>query len=196
MPGPDTGDLSIVKVGGSLFDLPTLGPRLRRLLHRFAGGRVLLVPGGGTAADVVRDWDRVHQLGEEASHWLALQAVRLNAHFIARLLPGTHVVSHPNDMKGTSAILDAFAFATSDEQSANPLPHRWDVTTDAIAARAAVVGSASELVLLKSADPPPGMEWRAAARAGLVDPVFADVIAESGFKVVWVNFRSGEEYPL
>ncbi|MBN9120193.1 MAG: hypothetical protein J0I06_13690, partial [Planctomycetes bacterium] len=65
----------VVKVGGSLFDHPKLGPGLRRYVESFAPAEVLLVAGGGPAADAVREWDRVHELGEEASHWLALQAL-------------------------------------------------------------------------------------------------------------------------
>ena len=68
----------VVKVGGSLFDLPDLGTRLAAWLRQFEESNVLLVPGGGAAADAIRDFDRVHQLGEETSHWLAIQALSLN----------------------------------------------------------------------------------------------------------------------
>ena len=36
----------VVKVGGSLFDWPELGPRLGRWLKTLPSNRVLLVPGG------------------------------------------------------------------------------------------------------------------------------------------------------
>ena len=38
----------VVKVGGSLFDLPDLGPRLRAFLASLADEDRLLVPGGGS----------------------------------------------------------------------------------------------------------------------------------------------------
>src|SRR5262249_50947889 len=83
------GDMKVVvKVGGSLYDLPGLGARLRAWLERLPSREVLLVPGGGPAADVVRDLDRLHRLGEEAAHWLALRALSVNARFLAALLPG------------------------------------------------------------------------------------------------------------
>ena len=44
----------VVKVGGSLYDLPDLGPRLRRFLDGLDDPDRLVVPGGGAAADVVR----------------------------------------------------------------------------------------------------------------------------------------------
>jgi hypothetical protein len=48
------------------------------------------------------------------------------------------------------------------------LPHNWTVTSDAIAHRLAETIAADELVLLKSADPPPGSLPELAA-AGYID---------------------------
>ena len=44
----------VVKVGGSLFDLPHFGRRLRRWLDTLPQQRAVLVPGGGIAAESVR----------------------------------------------------------------------------------------------------------------------------------------------
>src|SRR5260370_42590502 len=52
----------VAKVGGSLFDLEDLGPRLRGWLARQPEGEKLLVPGGGPAAAGVRARDRAHLL--------------------------------------------------------------------------------------------------------------------------------------
>src|SRR5207248_2464665 len=82
----------VVKVGGSLYDLPDLGPRLHAFLRSLDRPEVLLIPGGGPTADVVRDLDRRHGLGEETAHWLALHALAVNAHFLAALVPGGAVV--------------------------------------------------------------------------------------------------------
>src|SRR6185437_15465750 len=100
---------------------------------------VLLVPGGGATANAVRELDRVHRLGEERAHWLALRALALNAHFLADLLPGTPVVtewSAPGRRR--RAILDCQAFARADEANPGHLPHVWSATSDALAARVAV----------------------------------------------------------
>ena len=78
--------LAVVKVGGSLYDLPDLGPRLRAWLKQAPAADFLIVPGGGPTADVIRDLDRIHRLGEEKAHSLALAALRLNAWFLATLL--------------------------------------------------------------------------------------------------------------
>jgi hypothetical protein len=71
------------------------------------------------------------------------------------------------------------------------LPHTWAATSDAVAARAAVVGGAARLILLKSAARPHAMSWPEAALAGFVDPLFAEVIRNAPALVVEaVNFRA------
>jgi aspartokinase-like uncharacterized kinase len=176
-----TDGLVVVKVGGSLYDLPDFGPRLRGWLQTMGAAAVLLVPGGGPTADVVRALDRAHGLGEEASHWLALRALTLNAYFLQSLLPGAVVVVDPHERpfaSGCVAVLDAFGFAQADEARAGRLPHCWGVTSDSLAARAAVVAAAQELILLKSVPVPRELTWEEAARRGLVDEWFARVVAQ------------------
>src|SRR5437868_6532113 len=90
---------TVVKVGGSLFDLPNLRERLRSFLKSLDASAVLLIPGGGRATDVIRDLDRRHSLGEEASHWLALRSLSLNAHVLAELLSPARVVHDLHDSR-------------------------------------------------------------------------------------------------
>jgi aspartokinase-like uncharacterized kinase len=161
----------VVKVGGSLFDLPDLGERLRRFLATL-DGPILLYPGGGAAANAVRELDRVHQFGEEASHWLALRACAVNAHFLARLL-GVPVVGK---LTGSRCVIaDPYAFARADEAMPDALPHSWEVTSDSLALRVAQRIGAGTLILLKSCDWPGGA-WDEAAEAGVVDRCFATAL--------------------
>jgi aspartokinase-like uncharacterized kinase len=182
----------VVKVGGSLFDLPDLGPQLGQWLTTLGTGEVLLLPGGGPTADVIRDLDRTHGLGEEVAHWLALQALSLNAHFLAHLLTPfaqPAVVEEPGACDslwrcGKLPILDAHRFARADEGRPGCLPHRWSVTSDSLAARVAVFTGASQLILLKAATLPEGIDWTEAGRRGFVDVCFAEVLrsAECGMR--------------
>jgi 5-(aminomethyl)-3-furanmethanol phosphate kinase len=178
----------IVKLGGSLYDLPDLPQRLKRWLGQAPEPRAVLVPGGGIAANVIRDYDRVHRLGEEASHWLALQMLAVNAHFLATLLPDAVVVPSPFT-PAPLAILDMHAFALADDARPGHLPHAWDVTSDSLAVRVAQVAEARELVLLKSLDWQ-GDDWRAAAAAGVVDGFFAEAARRAdGLRIRVVNLR-------
>jgi aspartokinase-like uncharacterized kinase len=187
----------VVKVSGSLYDLPDLGPRLQRFLAGLAGADVLLVPGGGPTADVVRDLDARHGLGQDKAHWLALRALTLNAHFLASLLPLACVVEKFLDcprawQAGRVPILDPHAFTLDDERRPGCLPYTWDATSDSVAARVALVAGARCLILLKSVTVPETLDWTEAGRLGLVDALFAQVVRDSPtLEVRLLNFRAG-----
>jgi aspartokinase-like uncharacterized kinase len=178
----------VVKVGGSLFAWPELGAKLRAFLASLPAQNVLLIPGGGATADAIRALDRVHQLGEEASHWLALAALSVNARFLQRLLPEAQIVAEITD--SGVAILDPEPFFHADERRPGHLPHSWQVTSDSLAIRVAALAQARELILLKSIDSA-GVDWRAASRAGVVDGYFADALkqAPAEMHVRVVNLR-------
>lgn len=179
---------TVVKVGGSLFDLPELAKRLRRFLSRL-DGKILVYPGGGPAANVIRAYDARHALGEEACHWLALRMLKVNAHVLDALLP--EIPMRNADHASTRMLLDPFALAEADEARPGRLPHSWDVTSDSLAVRAAVIEGASKLTLLKSVALPESIDWNEAARRGLVDAYFPKALSQAGdLNVQWLNFRT------
>jgi len=157
----------VVKVGGSLYDHPRLGPVLRAYLKALPEP-IVLVPGGGRFADAVRHLDAIHGLGA-ASHRLALRAMNLAGAFLTSL--GVH-----------AELFDAVA--------ADPdVPHSWEATSDSIAAWAAAKRPASRLILLKSIDIPREMSWNEAAERGFVDAHFSSIVEKHGLLVEAVNFR-------
>lgn len=168
----------VVKVGGSLFDHPRLGPGLRAYLDMLAPTEILLVPGGGNVVEAVRQLDCVHSFGEEASHWLALRAMDVAAEFLRSLASGSRLT-----------VLDCYKLMHEDDSRPGALPHSWDVTSDSIAARTAVVYEAERLILLKSVDVPPGTPWEEAAARGWVDSYFPRAIATADFPIDVIYFR-------
>jgi len=186
-------NLVIVKVGGSLFDLPDLKLRLARCCERARPTRVVFVPGGGSAANVIRSLDITHGLGEEAAHWLAMRMVQVNGCFLKTLLAQATIVRFPHE-KPRVGILDAYDFARADEARDNHLPHIWDVTSDSLAARVAVVFGAEELVLLKSVGWE-GDDWQAAASAGVVDRYFPEALRPARDLAVRVVNSRAEQPP-
>jgi aspartokinase-like uncharacterized kinase len=162
----------VAKVGGSLYDWPELKPRLNAWIA--AQGRpVLLFPGGGPFADAVRSVDAIHKLGEERSHWLAIQSLTLAAEFLANLTD--------ND------ILDPYPFF---RELAWSMPHSWHITSDSLALKFAQETNAVELVLLKSIDVPLGTPWAEAADRGWVDEYFPELAANTSVPVRIVNLRT------
>jgi len=89
--------VTIHKLGGSLLDLPDLGARIARVIESDSKSRPLIVVGGGRAADVIRDWDRIHRLGDERAHWLALRAMGLNESLVVELVTDAVLIASRNE---------------------------------------------------------------------------------------------------
>jgi dihydroneopterin aldolase len=186
------GATCVIKIGGSLLSLPDLRSRIEQMIRECAPCRPLLVIGGGAMVDVVREWDHLHALGDEASHQLALSAMSVTAHFIHRLLDGSVVVEDQSSVAaawedGRIAIVNAETWLAGVEgQGAWRLPRSWSVTSDSIAACIAGEIGAERLVLAKSTAKP--SDVADAVRAGHVDAAFADFASRLP-RVDWVNLR-------
>jgi len=188
---------AVIKIGGSLLGVPDLGARLANFLGDFSRPRSLVVCGGGEAVDALRRLDRVHNLGEELGHWLALRMLSVTARVVERVCPLLAVVDSPEDFaivwsSGKVPVYDAFDFIIDvDDERLDPLPRRWRVTSDSIAARMAEHFRAAELVLLKSITLPERISIVEAASEGVVDAYFPTA-ARALDRVVAFNLREDE----
>ncbi len=135
----------------------------------------VLICGGGPLCDAIRRADKAHALGEEAAHWLCVDLLSASARLLAAILRDIPLVDaiDPQDHRG-AVIFDPrpFLYDAEPHLPGCVLPHNWSVTSDSIAARIAEVLAARELVLLKSADPPPSANAADLAGAGYVDAFF------------------------
>lgn len=186
----------MVKLGGSLLDLPDLIPRLRQWLERQPRCSTVIVAGGGRMADAVRGADRLHGLGETVSHWLCIRVMTIQAELLAALLPEATVcrsLAEWRALKSEWAILDPWVFLREEEPRlvGQRLPESWEATSDSIAARFASAIGAAELVLLKSTLPAPAATLSDASAAGYVD-AFLPRLADSIPAVRCVDLRAAE----
>jgi hypothetical protein len=126
----------VVKLGGSLMD------RLPALIPLLTGQRrpLLIVPGGGRFAQIVRDCG----LTGDAGHWMAIAAMEEFGWYISSF--GVWVTDALVRPEYTRILLPYDIM-----RNADPLPHRWDVTSDTIAAWVAY-RLGLPLVVLKSVD--------------------------------------------
>jgi aspartokinase-like uncharacterized kinase len=191
----------VLKIGGSLLDLPDLGPRLERLLEKTAAGSLALVAGGGELVEVVRRWHQHGLLGDAQAHHLAMRALDVTALRLTQLLPRSRLCSSPADAAdawrdGLCAVVQPQRwFEQSPGWFIGPpwlpqglLPESWAVTSDTLAACVAIDLHAAKLLLAKSIPAPSSFVWHELAERGLVDHCFARVaplIPEIG----WVHLR-------
>jgi aspartokinase-like uncharacterized kinase len=150
--------LTVVKVGGGL--AREAGEDALRALCATIGEagrhhRLLVVPGGGSFADAVRDCDRRYGLSHAAAHRMAILAMEQFAWLLSELIPGAVRSAALRSAGPVSVWLPATARV--EEQ----LPASWEVTSDSIAAWVAREAGAGRLVLVKPVD---GLyrEWPAA----------------------------------
>jgi len=190
--------ITVFKLGGSLLDLPDLAVRLQNAFSKLGNDRPLVISGGGDAADIVRRWHRTFGLDEERSHWLALDAIRLNQRLLLELIPKLELV--PTRQAAQVALshdriplLDLAEFVRTEEALVEPterLPHCWDVTSDSLAAWVAARWPADRLILLKSVDLPDAQtdDSEQLASAGLIDSFFPQ-LTNSIPTIEWINLR-------
>jgi aspartokinase-like uncharacterized kinase len=177
---PNATPLTIVRLGGSLLHLPTLHTQLQQLTQLLLPARILIITGGGLAADSIRQLDRSFKLPAKITHWQAIAAMSFNAQLLVRT--GNALKSARDTESAQLAwknrctpVLDAHAWLQGPgKTTANSLPESWHVTSDSIAAAVAHAWHCSRLVLAKSC-PPPALNVHELAAAGAVDPHFPAV---------------------
>ena len=100
---------------------------------------------------------------------------------LAALLPGSAVVHRADELLGFRRLKQIPILAPrrfleeNDDRGPDPLAASWDVTSDSIAARIAVLLGARRLILLKSARLSSEIDRGEAARLGLVDALFPQI---------------------
>ncbi len=174
--------IHVIKLGGSLLDLPDLPQRWAEFCDAWLIGRPLLIVGGGSAADTVRDFDHRFHLDEPVGHRLAVHAMQFNARIVASVLESARFVADLDEaehiwVKRHTVVLDPVAWLNSLEKQGVDIPQRWVFTSDSIAALTADVLRAERLTLLKSTLPPVDCDASEASRCGVVDESFPDAIA-------------------
>ncbi|WP_437191465.1 amino acid kinase family protein [Planctomicrobium sp. SH527] len=191
---------TVLKVGGSLFDLPEFASRLREYLDTEAGG-VVIVAGGGRFADEIRRLQQIHNFSNEIAHNLAINTMSTSARLLGEILQ-LPVIHSWSEIAGTFsrnqiAVLDV-SLKVFNEGEAHPrylldglheLPASWDVTSDSIAAWVAIRSQAERLILGKSVSLPPApYTLQSLANAGYVDAQFP-TIASHANNLEWLNLR-------
>lgn len=176
----------VVKVGGSLFDMQSLGSRLRQWLDRHQDQRNVLIAGGGPLVDCIRQWDDHYGLGDGFAHRESITLMSSTARVLGQLLPNAPIVTSIGDLHDDrDQILDVTEFVLT----RSDLPESWTVTSDAIAATVALELGA-DLHLFKSTLPQSDDmgDW---SHRGFVDEHFVE-LANTLRKVTVSNLRSND----
>ncbi len=143
----------VIKVGGSLGRWRGLGLLLDSIARWRGHTKVMVVPGGGPFADLVRLAHRQWQLTESAAHRLAILAMDqyglLLCDLASRALP-------VDSLNSAGAVLRSdrlpIFLPSRTLFRRDPFNHSWNVTSDSIAAYIGRLVRAEVLLLLKDVD--------------------------------------------
>lgn len=164
-------NILIVKFGGSSIS----PPNLVRWVEAMEMSRLplVLVPGGGPFASVVRRYQEQVGYDDDAAHHMAILAMEQFGHALVSL--GTKLVPCATER----AIQDAHEggrvpvwMPAKLVLRAGDIGHDWSTTSDSLAAWLARRYPRSALCLIKQIDLPPGRDLQAISAAGVVDPSF------------------------
>lgn len=146
--------VEVIKVGGSLSEdsasLTTLCQELGALAKSY---RMLVVPGGGKFADVVREFYHNFVLSDTVAHKMAILSMDQFGLFLSSITPNSQITYVLEEARSLSSagflpiILPSRLMFQKD-----PLEHSWNVTSDSIAAYIAGLLLAKKLILVTDVD--------------------------------------------
>jgi aspartokinase-like uncharacterized kinase len=126
---------AVIKIGGSLAEDPeglrALCNKLSELAKKY---EIIVVPGGGRFADVVRDFDQHFTLSCGISHRMAILGMDQFGLLLSDITPNSYALHRLENAKRLSEAKKVPIFLPSHLMlQKDPLENSWDVTSDSIA---------------------------------------------------------------
>ena len=145
---------AVIKVGGSIAEKPAvlkkLGDKLGEIAEKHS---IVVVPGGGKLADVVRELDQQYGLSADVAHKMAILGMDQFGLLLSQVIPNSCTTYSLSEAKTFSEGKSAPIFLPSQLMfRENPLEASWDVTSDSIAAYFASQLNANMLILATDVD--------------------------------------------
>lgn len=165
-------DRVVIKIGGSLLAEYDAMIRVAKWLAVTAMPQQtrLLIAGGGEAVEAIRRIDAATPLSPAAAHWAAIAVMDANALLLVDWLPNFEIQDHLPKTAGDGTLrCEGLLRKVEPHAPGERLRVGWETTSDAIAARIAVLWDA-RLVLLKHSLLATYASLDEAATAGVIDP--------------------------
>jgi len=145
---------AVIKVGGSLAETPEgLRALCKKLGQLGEKHQLIVVPGGGEFADLVRNMDRRYSLPPVTAHRMAILGMDQYGFLLSELIPNSRMAKTFSETKEIvklhmTAILLPSRFLLEDDT----IEASWDVTSDSVAAYVADKAHAQKLILITNVD--------------------------------------------
>jgi aspartokinase-like uncharacterized kinase len=171
---------AVIKVGGSLSkNVDALRALCSELAKLGSHHKLVVVPGGGEFADVVRELDKRFQLSAALAHRMAVLSMDQYGLMLSNLIPNCRVASSFSVIESLSGSGRVVVLLPSHVVfRARSLEASWDVTSDSIAAYVAARLGVGKLVLVTDVDGVFTLNPKVDVRAELLDVVSASGLRE------------------
>lgn len=186
----------VVKLGGSLASDPLLLQRWLEVVAKDGAGKVVVVPGGGPFADLVRESQSKLGFSGSTAHRMAIIAMEQFGLTLAALAPGITPAESEDRIlellrQGGVPVWLPSAMTIGDPEIAES----WDVTSDSLAAWLARRLGAERLVLVKSCAVPDDQALPEELRLlGIVDAAFPDFMRHAGFPALALSRQGHADF--
>lgn len=174
----------IVKLGGSLFNTPELVLWLQRLAETSRSIPIVIVPGGGPFADVVRKAQTQHHFNDKTAHHMALIAMKQ----FGLMLSALEENCLPFDIHKPEQPLSVWL--PDDALLSEPtLIHSWDLTSDSLALWLASQLKAEQLLLVKRIHVN-STSIKQLSNNQIIDRSFADLFTDAAIPTRIIHYQS------
>ncbi len=146
----DNSGIWVVKIGGSLLGSPALAHWLD-ILVKASDGPIIIVPGGGLFADVVRDAQQLTNMSDATAHQLAVLAMDQFGRLLASMNAQLQTVTNQSEILALGRQPRTMVWLPSQMVLAEDnIAKSWQVTSDSLSAWLANLLAADQLILVKS----------------------------------------------
>ena len=166
------------------------------MLQGCGAHHLVIVPGGGPFADLVRDTDRQFKLDLTLAHQMAVLAMQQFGCLMASLCPELCLASSREQIRacwndGKTAIWEPYSLLSQDCE----LEKTWDVTSDSLAAWLAGYLSVTKLVFVKSSPLTlSGIPVDQLQKYGCIDPVLPGLLAGTKITASFMHKSKAHEF--
>jgi aspartokinase-like uncharacterized kinase len=146
---------AIFKIGGKILeDFESLSITISQLESLYKQGRIhkiILVPGGGTIANFIRNAYEKLKFTEELAHWMGIIAMNHNGIELSKKFPNLEtidILEQVIELDKIFCIFLPYQYLKANDK----LPHSWDVTSDSISLYLANEIGLNACFLIKNVD--------------------------------------------
>jgi hypothetical protein len=153
---------ALVKIGGSILKnkeaITSTISQLTALQNKMKGFRnIIIIPGGGSYANLIRYIDKRLKIGDIMAHWEAILCMDKNAEDLHKQFPSTLLCEEFSELSekikenvkdSQLIIFKPFKYLYETDR----LPHSWKVTSDSIALHIAFELALEKCFLIKNVD--------------------------------------------